>query len=53
MRTLGKALSYWIFFLVVCIPIAGAYVTLSGLCPMEAIAEVALSQMGSTGLGAQ
>jgi hypothetical protein len=36
-RTFGRVLAVWIFVIAVFIPIAGAYVTLAGLCPIEAI----------------
>jgi len=34
-RTFGRALAIWIFVIAAFIPIAGAYVTLNGLCPVE------------------
>ncbi len=34
-RTFGRALAIWIFVIAAFIPIAGAYVTLTGLCPFE------------------
>ncbi len=34
-RTFGRALAIWIFVIAAFIPIAGAYVTLAGLCPIE------------------
>ena len=33
-RTFGRVLAIWIFVIAAFIPIAGAYVTLAGLCPM-------------------
>ena len=39
-RTLGQVLAIWTFVLAVMIPIVGAYVTISGLCPINAIFEV-------------
>ncbi len=35
----GKVLAYWIFFLAICFVICGAYVTISGLCPIDAMME--------------
>lgn len=35
-RTLGRALGIWAFVISGCIVLAGAYVTMSGLCPMDA-----------------
>ena len=32
-RTFGRVLAIWIFVIAAFIPIAGAYVTLAGLCP--------------------
>ena len=34
-RTFGRVLAIWIFVIAAFIPIAGAYVTLAGLCPIE------------------
>lgn len=34
-RTFGRAVAIWLFVIAVFIPIAGAYVTLADLCPME------------------
>jgi hypothetical protein len=39
-RTLGQVLAIWTFVLAVIIPIVGAYVTIAGLCPIDAIFEV-------------
>ncbi len=36
-KTFGWILSIWLFVIAALIPIAGAYVTLAGLCPMEDI----------------
>ena len=36
-KTLGQVLAVWIFVLAVIIPIVGAYVTIAGLCPIDAI----------------
>ncbi len=38
-RTLGQVLAIWTFVLAVMIPIVGAYVTIAGLCPIDAILE--------------
>jgi TRAP-type mannitol/chloroaromatic compound transport system permease small subunit len=32
-KTFGRSLAIWIFVIAALIPIAGAYVTLAGLCP--------------------
>ena len=34
-RTFGRVLAVWIFVIAAFIPIAAAYVTLAGLCPIE------------------
>jgi hypothetical protein len=36
-KTFGRILAIWLFVIAAFIPIAGAYVTLAGLCPMEDI----------------
>ena len=36
-KTLGQVLAGWTFVLAVLIPIAAAYVTFAGLCPLNAI----------------
>jgi ABC-type transporter lipoprotein component MlaA len=35
MQTFGQVLAIWVFIVALCFPICGAYVTLSGMCPME------------------
>jgi len=35
LRTLGQALSVWAFVIAVLIPVAGAYVTITGVCPID------------------
>jgi len=39
-KTLGQVLAIWTFVLAVMIPIVGAYVTVTGMCPIDAILEV-------------
>jgi len=39
-KTLGQVLAVWTFVLAVMIPIVGAYVTIAGLCPIDAILKV-------------
>lgn len=36
-RTLGQVLAIWVFVLAALIPLAAAYVTIAGLCPIGAI----------------
>ena len=35
LRIFGQVLAVWIFVIAAVIPLAGAYVTLAGLCPIE------------------
>lgn len=39
LRTFGRALGVWALLLALMFPIMGAYVTLSGACPMSAMME--------------
>jgi len=36
-RTFGRILAIWIFIIAAFIPLMGAYISLSGLCPLEAL----------------
>jgi hypothetical protein len=36
-QTLGRWLAIWIFFIAVLIPLAAAYITLAGFCPVSAM----------------
>jgi len=38
MRRFGQILAIWIFIVAILFPICGAYVTLSGKCPIEKVA---------------
>ena len=38
-RIFGQVLAIWIFVIAVVIPVAAAYVTLAGLCPMAEMFE--------------
>jgi hypothetical protein len=46
-RTFGKILAVWIFVIAAFLPMAGAYVTLAGLCPIDAMLEAVHSSMDS------
>jgi hypothetical protein len=46
-RTFGRILAAWIFIIAAILPIAGAYVTLAGLCPIEAMMEAVHSDVNS------
>jgi len=35
LRKFGQALAIWVFIIASFFPIAGAYMTISGMCPME------------------
>ncbi len=43
-KKLGQILAIWIFIIAAFLPIAGAYITLSGLCPIEAMMETIHSE---------
>jgi len=38
-RTFGRILAIWIFIIAAFIPLMGAYLTFSGLCPLEAVLQ--------------
>jgi len=38
-QTLGHWLAIWIFFIAALIPIAAAYITLAGFCPLDAMMQ--------------
>jgi hypothetical protein len=38
-RTFGRILAIWIFIIAAFIPLMGAYISLSGLCPLEALLQ--------------
>lgn len=40
-QTFGRGLAIWAFVISTCFVVAGAYVTLTGLCSMEAFMECA------------
>ncbi|MEE8344460.1 MAG: hypothetical protein V3R35_03940 [Woeseiaceae bacterium] len=40
-RTFGQVLAVWVFALAVLIPVAAAYVTFAGLCPIDALMHAA------------
>lgn len=46
-RTFGQILAIWIFIIAAVLPIAGAYITLAGLCPIDAIIEAAHGEANS------
>ncbi len=47
----GRALAIWAFVIAALFPLAGAYVTLAGLCPMESILETMHSEVTSSAAG--
>ena len=38
-RTFGRVLAIWIFIIAAFIPLMGAYISLSGLCPLETLLQ--------------
>jgi hypothetical protein len=38
-QTFGQILAFWIFIIAAMLPLVALYVTLAGLCPMDAIME--------------
>jgi hypothetical protein len=38
-RTFGQVLAVWVLVLAVLIPVAAAYVTFAGLCPIDALMQ--------------
>ena len=46
-RTFGQILAIWPFVIAAILPMAGAYVTLAGLCPIEALIEAVHSDVNS------
>ncbi len=46
-RTFGRILAIWTFIIAAVLPMAGAYVTLAGLCPIDAIIEAMHSDVNS------
>ena len=38
-RTFGRILAFWIFLIAALIPLMGAYVTLSGQCPLTELLQ--------------
>ncbi len=39
LRTFGRALGIWALLIALMLPVMGAYVTLSGACPMESMMQ--------------
>lgn len=39
MRTFGKILAIWAIIIATLVPLGGAYVTFTGLCPMQAMID--------------
>ena len=46
-RTFGRILAIWTFVIAAMLPMAGAYVTLAGLCPIDAMIEAVHSDVNS------
>ena len=43
-KTFGRVLAIWIFLIAALVPVAGAYVTLADLCPIEALMDTIRSK---------
>jgi hypothetical protein len=39
MRTFGRVLAIWTFIIAAFIPVVAAFITLSGLCPLDALMQ--------------
>ena len=48
-KRFGQGLAIWTFVIAVLIPLGGAYVTLAGLCPIEALMETLHSESATRG----
>ena len=46
-HTFGRILAIWIFVIAAVLPMVGAYVTLAGLCPIDAMIEAVHSDVNS------
>ncbi len=51
LRKFGQVLAIWSFVIAALFPLGGAYVTLAGLCPMEAMMETMHSEVTSSAVG--
>ncbi len=51
LRKFGQVLAIWSFIIAALFPLAGAFVTLAGLCPMGAMMESMHSEMMSSAAG--
>lgn len=38
-QTFGRILAVWVFVIAALIPVVGAYLTFSGLCPIDAVVQ--------------
>ncbi len=47
----GQVLAIWIFFIAALFPLGGAYVTVAGLCPLDAMMETMHSELNSSAAG--
>ncbi len=51
LRKFGRVLAIWAFVIAALFPLAGAYVTLAGLCPLETMIETMHSEVTSSAAG--
>ena len=47
----GQVLAFWIFIIAALFPLGGAYVTVAGLCPLDAMMETMHSELTSSAAG--
>ena len=51
LRKFGQVLAIWVFVIAALIPLGGAFVTLAGLCPINAMVEAMHSEVTSSSAG--
>jgi hypothetical protein len=51
LKKFGQVLAVWSFIIAALFPLGGAFVTLAGLCPMEAMMETMHSEVTSSAAG--
>ena len=51
LRKFGQVLAIWAFVIAALFPLGGAFVTIAGLCPMEALMETMHSGVTSSAAG--
>ena len=51
LRKFGRVLAIWSFLIAALFPLGGAFVTLAGLCPIEAMMDTMHSEVASSAAG--